>query len=354
MMTGIRPVIFAVGALALAGLSRTQAAALSFLIGDEGNGKIHRVTPGKPAQSWSIPLAGNRDLQLIGGNRFLANSENGFAEYDLTTGAQLKKTAYTGIGSIQSLRRLQDGRTLVGANTATGVVFAFLNAAGAEQKRVSYAIAGPVYRMMRYTDAGHFLFGSGDRVIELDSTGKEMRNIRIPPSGALRFTAYKVVSKGNGVLWATTGYAKSLVEISSAGAVKNIVADSTDMSYFYNDFQIMPDGHFFATDWWGHGPGNGGKGPMLREFDAKGKEIWKWQDSVLVSSAHAVIVLDGLDLERPHDDFTGIQTPVSPNRLREPMRAGRNASSGFRAFPALPRDWLGRAPIFAGSNMLLR
>jgi hypothetical protein len=311
------PNLFILIIAGLAAATNIHATALSFLIGDEGKAAVYRVTPGNPTLSWSIPLVGNRDFQLIGNNRFLANFETGFSEFDLTTGALLKKTPVPGIGAIESMRRLKDGRTIVAANATNGIVFVYLSVAGLEQRRFTYPIANPTFRMMRYTNEGHFLFGSGDRVIECDSMGKELRNIKLPASGGLRITAYKVVKKGNGVLWATTGYAKGLVEISAEGVAKNLIIDSTLKSNFYNDFQIMGNGHIFITDWWGHGPGNGGKGIMLREFDEQGKEIWKWQDSVLASSPHSVIVLDGLNLEQLYDDYTGIQLSLGSTKIND-------------------------------------
>jgi hypothetical protein len=307
--------IFGLGMLASLGAKLLFAEPLSFLVADEGGGAIHRVTPGNAGLTWTIPLAGNRDMQLIGGNRLLANHPGGFREYDLTTGAQLKSTAYTAIGTVHSMRRLKDGRTVVAGNGSNSVEIAFLSPSGQEQKRLSIPMSGPTLRMIRFTEEGRILFGSGNRVYECDSTGKILRNIPITSATGGQITAYKVIQRGDGTLWATTGYAKSLVEISATGAIKAIVADGSAASNFYGDFQILPNGHFLMNDWWGHGPGNGSKGPMLREFDAAGKVVWKYQDAALISSAHGLIVLDGLDLKVLHDDFTGVQTPIGTTTL---------------------------------------
>ena len=81
---------------------------------------------------------------------------------------------------------------------------------------------------------------------------------------------------------------------------------------FYAGFQVLPNGHYVVTNWEGHGAGNGGKGIQLLEYDASGTLVWKWkQDSKLVSSLHHVLVLDGLDTSKLHDDVNGAQAPVT-------------------------------------------
>jgi hypothetical protein len=67
-----------------------------------------------------------------------------------------------------------------------------------------------------------------------------------------------------------------------------------------------------VTNWEGHGSGNGGKGLQLLEYDPSGVLVWKWkQDPNLVSSLHHVIVLDGLDTTKLHDDVNGVLAPVT-------------------------------------------
>lgn len=339
--------LLALGLASAACAPMASAAAQSFLIGDEGNENLLRVSPGSKALNWKVPLAGNRDLQLIGGNRVLANTEDGFREIDLATGATLKTTTYTGIGALMGMRRLKDGRTVVGANGPNGVVFAFLSAGGKEQKKVTVPLAGPLFRMFRYTESGHFLFGSNAQVVECDSTGKILRNVSVTSPAGLRVTAYKVVKRADGTLLATTGYARSLVEIAPNGTIKEVVAAASVKSNFYNDMQLMADGRFFMTDWWGHGKGNGGKGVMLREFDANGKAAWGWQDSALVSSAHAFIVLDGLNTDLLHDDPAGRQMEVATAAIRL-LRADRNRFKSITGLLQARSDALGRKqrPLF--------
>jgi hypothetical protein len=67
-----------------------------------------------------------------------------------------------------------------------------------------------------------------------------------------------------------------------------------------------------VTNWEGHGGGNGSKGVQLLEYDSAGLLVWKWkQEPSLVSSLHDVIVLDGLDTTKLHDDVGGVLAPVS-------------------------------------------
>ena len=87
---------------------------------------------------------------------------------------------------------------------------------------------------------------------------------------------------------------------------------ATIVPNFYAGYQILPNGHFVVTNWEGHGGGNGGKGVQLLEYDASGALVWRWkQNPNLVSSLHDVIVLDGLDTTKLHDDVNGVLAPAT-------------------------------------------
>jgi len=79
---------------------------------------------------------------------------------------------------------------------------------------------------------------------------------------------------------------------------------------FAATFQLLSNGNVVLANWQGHGPGNGAKGIQLLEYDRDGKIVWQWSPAALISSLQAVLVLDGLDQSRLHDERAGVMTPV--------------------------------------------
>jgi hypothetical protein len=130
---------------------------------------------------------------------------------------------------------------------------------------------------------------------------------------------YQGLKLPDGTIAVTSGYGASIVIVDPA--TKKVTKTlggktqpdaATIQPNFYAGYQILPNGHFVVTNWEGHGGGNGGKGIQLLEYDAAGTVVWKWkQDATLVSSLHNVIVLDGLDTSKLHDDVNGVLAPVT-------------------------------------------
>jgi hypothetical protein len=75
-------------------------------------------------------------------------------------------------------------------------------------------------------------------------------------------------------------------------------------------FQLLPDGNIVLANWQGHGPGFGGSGVQLLEFNPRGEIVWSWSKSDLISSLQGVLVLDGLNTAKLHDERCGIMSPV--------------------------------------------
>jgi hypothetical protein len=140
-----------------------------------------------------------------------------------------------------------------------------------------------------------------------------------PASGHDTDYIYQGLRLPDNTIAVTSGYAASLLIIDpTAKSVTTTIGgpgqtDATNIApYFYAGFQILPNGHFVVANWEGHGGGNGGKGIQVLEYDPSGTVVWKWkQDSNLVSSIHHLIVLDGLDTTKLHDDVNGVLAPVA-------------------------------------------
>lgn len=87
------------------------------IVADEGNGKVHYINLANPAEKWSATTP-NRDLQLIGNDRLMVSVGDGHAEYNVKTGALIKKVATT--GSVQSAFRTSCKSTFIGADGSPG------------------------------------------------------------------------------------------------------------------------------------------------------------------------------------------------------------------------------------------
>jgi hypothetical protein len=80
--------------------------------------------------------------------------------------------------------------------------------------------------------------------------------------------------------------------------------------FFYAMFQLLPNGNVVLANWQGHGPGLGASGVQLLEFNPAGDIVWTWSKADLISSLQGVLVLDGLDTAKLHDERTGLMEPA--------------------------------------------
>ncbi len=88
------------------------------IVADEGNQKVHYINLANPSERWSIATS-NRDLQLIGNDLLMVSVGDGYSEYNVKTGASIKKVS-TGSG-VQSVFRLSEKSTYVKAERSTNI-----------------------------------------------------------------------------------------------------------------------------------------------------------------------------------------------------------------------------------------
>jgi hypothetical protein len=284
------------------------------LLGDEGNGRIHLVDLTTGHAVWSRAIEGPRDLQLVGGDRVAASTARGYVELDLGTG-DLKKEVL-GFQSVETLRRLADGHTILGSNSNGGVTLQELDAQDAPVpgRQVTFTSYG-MLRLLRRTPQGTFLIGVGSKLAEVGWSRQPVWDMDVPGGSSV----YQGLRLADGTIAVASGYGAAILVVDPA--TKKVLSTiggkaqpeaTTVVPNFYAGFQILPNGHFVVANWEGHGGGNGGKGLQLLEYDAAGVLVWSWkQDPGLVSSLHDVIVLDGLDTARLHDDVDGVLAPVA-------------------------------------------
>jgi hypothetical protein len=297
------------------------------LLCDEGNRRILLVDLESPASAvWSTLVNdpnkhgdGLRDIQLVGGDRVAASTAKGYVEIDVKTGEIKKEVSkFTGV---ESLRRLPNGNTILGGNSDGGVTLQELDSqdAAVSGHKVTFTNYSQ-FRMFRRTPQGTFLIGVANKLAEVNWNKQSIWEMDFPPpAGHDPAYIYQGLRLPDNTIAVTAGYAASLLIVEpTAKKVQKTIGGPTQPEAatiapsFYAGYQMLANGHFVVTNWEGHGGGNGGKGIQLLEYDASGTLVWRWkQDPNLVSSLHHLIVLDGLDTTKLHDDVNGVLAPVT-------------------------------------------
>lgn len=289
------------------------------LLLDEGNRRVVLMDLQSPStEVWSRPIEASkygdsmRDIQLVGGDRVAVSVAKGYVELDLRTG-EIKKEV-TAFAHIESLRRLPNGNTILGSNDGA-VTLQELDPKDAlvPERKVTFPTLQEL-RLFRRTPQGTFLVALKSKLAEVNWDKQIVWEMAIPNGDYV----YMGLRQDKHIA-VTSGYGATLLIIEPTG--KKVVAtiggktqsdSATIAPYFYAGFQVLPNGHYVVTNWEGHGSANGSKGIQLLEYDASGALVWKWkQDAKLVSSLHHVIVLDGLDTTKLHDDVSGVLAPVT-------------------------------------------
>jgi hypothetical protein len=283
-----------------------------FVALDEGLGNLLYINERAASRNWIVPVGmpQARDMQLVGGNKILIGHHYGYTEFDLATGKNVWEFAE--FEGVTAARRQPNGNTIVaGVNLAgaIGVVILELNTHGKEIHRAIFP--GDYVRLIRQTGSGTYLMCCNDRIREGSREGKYLREF--PIEGF--FHAWKAVRLPGGNLIVSAGYGAFLVEIDSTGVIvrkfggKDSVPSEVNPC-FYALFQLLPNGNIVVANWQGHGEGHGTKGKQLLEFDRRGYIVWQWSRPELISSLQGILVLDGLDTSRIHDERDGLMKPV--------------------------------------------
>ncbi len=284
-----------------------------FLAIDEGLVQLLHIDENDPSCDWIVPIGHPqaRDMQLIGDGRVLIGHHHGWSEFEIATGKVLSEfTAYEGVTAV---RRQSDGHTIVAGVDiagATGVVILELDETNTEIHRAIYP--GDYVRLIRQTAQGTFLMSCNERIREGDREGNYLREF--PVEGF--YHAWKSLRLPNGNMIVSAGYGAFMVELDPAGNIVRKFGGKEQVPaevnpFFYAMFQLLPSGHIVLANWQGHGEGFGESGVQLLEFDNDGGIVWQWSDSSRISSLQGVLVLDGLDTNRLHDEREGVMAPLS-------------------------------------------
>lgn len=283
-----------------------------FLAIDEGLAHLLHVDENDPARNWIVPTGHPqaRDLQLIGGGRVLIGHDAGYTEFEIATGKVAKDVAV--FKGVTSARRLPGGNTLIaGPNLAgeKGVVILEIDATATVKQKTIFP--GNYVRLLRETPQGTWLMMNDTMIREGRRDGTLLHEWTV---AGFRH-AWKAVRLPDGHTLASAGYGGFMVELDANGAIARRFAAKEQMpaavnANFYATFQLLPNGHIVLANWQAHGPGHGASGVQLFELDEKSTIVWQWSEAKLISSLQGVLILDGLDLTKLHDERTGVMTPV--------------------------------------------
>jgi hypothetical protein len=259
-----------------------------FLAKDESRAQLHYIDQFEPSNDWTIPLPkGCRDIQPAKDNRLLVSHPDGYLEFDLTTQKQLKQVVVKKGAQIESAERLPNGHTVLAGRNGC-ITFYELDGNDRPVRSQSFEQYKNI-RLFRLSPEGHFLFGANDdHVVEAGWDGTVYADFQIP--GARHIYWVKKLDGGRAYR-VSTGYGKSIVDITPEGTVLRTLGGNPDYHFFSRPFEL-PNGNLVASHWTGHQPDDSLKGPQLIEFNERGEIVWSWHDPERSGSVHGVIILD--------------------------------------------------------------
>lgn len=283
-----------------------------FICIDEGHATLLHVNERDQSRNWLVPIGQPqaRDMQLIGENKILVGHHHGYSEFDLTLGRLMKE--FKGLSGVTAARRQPNGHTLIAGVDVAGAKGVAVVELDSHDREVHRAIfPGDYVRLIRQTRQGTYLMSCNDRIREGSREGRYLREF--PVEGF--YHAWKSVRRPNGNLIVTAGYGAFMVELDSEGNILRKFGGKESVPervrpFFYAMFQLLPNGNVVLANWQGHGPGFGSSGIQLLEFNPAGDLVWSWSKADLISSLQGVLVLDGLDTSKLHDEGSGVMAPL--------------------------------------------
>lgn len=291
-------------------LSDSSRNTRKLLLRDEGKNQLSYLDMSDPSKNWNEPVPSGRDIQLVGKGRVLIGTGSGYEERDIETGKKLYElTSYKGT---ISARRLRNGNTLlVGLNwkEKEGIVLVDVDEQGVAKRLIVYP--GFTYvRLVRETVQSTLLVSADNIVFEGDMDGNILWQAKLV--GNDHPHAWQPLRLANGQTLVSGGYTGNIQFFDTDGSLIRTIGGPEKVNpKFYAGLQILPNGNLVVVNWQGHGPDMGEKGYQLLEYSPEGKLVWSWkQDANVFSSLHAVIILDGLDLNLLHvEDENGVLVP---------------------------------------------
>ncbi len=283
--------------LATAGLAMSLAMASSageikhtFVATDESGKQLIYVDETNPENDWTVPLPGNRDLQLSKDGTVLVSVPAGYREYDLKSGKMIKEIK--AVIPIQSLVRLDNGHTLLaGKNGLVELDKDDQQLAFHEMKMGGY------FRLLRVAKSGNILYTSGSTSIrELKLGANVIRELDLTTLTPESRKPYFMEEMADGNFLIATGYGATILIvdkdwklIKSYGGKGKLEGIDT---HFFADAQQLDNGHVVVAHWTGHAREDSKKAPQAIEFNKDGKVVWTWHDPKRAGTLHGIEIIE--------------------------------------------------------------
>jgi outer membrane protein assembly factor BamB len=261
-----------------------------FVATDESGKQLIYVDEANPANDWTVPLPGNRDIQLSKDGTVLVSVPSGYREYSLKDGKMIKEVQ-TEI-KVTSLVRLSNGHTLLAGSA--GVV-----ELDKDDKKVAFheKALGPFFRLLRVAGNGNFLYTSGQTTItEMTPEGKDIRALDLSTLTPESKKPYFAEELADGRFLIATGYGATVLIvdkdwklISSYGGKSGTGSITPN---FFADAQQLTNGNVVVAHWSGHARKDSEKAPQAIEFDKSGKIVWSWHDAKRAGSLHGIEIIE--------------------------------------------------------------
>ncbi len=271
-----------------------------FAAADYSQGKVFIVSAEGKVE-WEYDAPSCDDLWVLPNGNLLFNTGHGAKE--VARGKQVV-FSYESKSEVYACQRLPNGRTFIGECNAGRLLE--LDSSGAIVKEIRLLPAGKdgghlYMRNARRLPDGHYLVTHyGEQVVrEYDSDGRVLREIPAPggphsairlPNGNTLIAVGDMVKEGNRVF-----------EVDAKGAVVwGIRQDELPgiTIQFAAGLQRLLNGNTVFSNWLGHG--HFGEAPHLIEVTRDKKVLWTFADHQMMKTASSVLILDS-----PMDPLTG-------------------------------------------------
>lgn len=281
-----------------------------FVASDESAHQVIHVDEKNPEKNWQVPMR-TRDMQLIGNDQLMVSVKHGYKVLSLKDGSTVKEFKSDKFKSVNSVRRLKDGRTFLFGNAKSNpVAIQVLDKKDQEQKLILVDKKIKDVRLARISSEETFFLGFSNKLFEVDAEGAIVMEKEIAGGRHI----YKAVRTKKGNTYVASGYGSSVNLYDKEGELKLAFGKQEGQAPkgadFFADFQILRNGHIVVCNWMGHGRQDSKKGDQLVQFDRKGNVVWSWHDPEMAGCLHGLIVLDGLDTKKYHNEQRGLLAPV--------------------------------------------
>jgi hypothetical protein len=261
-----------------------------FVATDESGKQLIYVDETNPANDWTIPLPGNRDIQLSSEGTVLVSVPTGYREYDLKSGEMLKDIK--AVTRVQSLVRLANGHTLLAGKD--GVV----ELDKADQQLAFHAMKmGGFFRLLRVAKNGNYLYTAGPTTVkELQPGANVIRELDLTTLTPESKKPYFMEEMPDGTFLIATGFGATILIVDKAWKLIASYGGKGKLegieTHFFADAQQLKNGHVVVAHWSGHAREDSKKAPQAIEFDQDGKVVWTWHDHKRAGTLHGIEIVE--------------------------------------------------------------